>query len=150
MDVRGGPQRRQSIEELMLWNCGAGEDSWESLGLQGDPVHPKRNQSWIFIGRTDAKAETPILWPPGAKNWLIGQDPDVEKDWRWEEKGMRGWDGWMASLTWRTWIWESSGSWWSTQSMVCCSPWGHRLGHNWATELNWTNIFYLSHFQVIT
>ena len=51
------------------------------------PVHPKGNQSWIFIGRTDAKAETPILWPPDGKNWLIGKDPDAGKDWRWEEKG---------------------------------------------------------------
>ena len=50
------------------------------------PVNPKGNQSWIFIGRTDA--ETPILWPPDAKNWLTGKDPDAGKDWRWEEKGM--------------------------------------------------------------
>ena len=52
------------------------------------PVHPKGNQSWIFIRRTDAEAETSILWPPDAKNWLVGKDPDAEKDWRWEEKGM--------------------------------------------------------------
>ena len=51
------------------------------------PVHPKGNQSWIVIGRTDAEAETPIVWPPDAKNWLIGKDPDAGKDWRWEEKG---------------------------------------------------------------
>ena len=51
------------------------------------PVHTKGNQSWVFIGRTDAKAETPILWPPDAKNWLIGKDPDAGKDWRLEEKG---------------------------------------------------------------
>ena len=63
----------------MLLNCGVGEDSWECLGLQGD-------QSWIFIGGTDAEAETPILRPPDAKNWLIGKDPG--KDWRQEEKGM--------------------------------------------------------------
>ena len=60
------------------------------------PINPKGNQSWIFIGRTDAKAETPILWPLDAKNWLIGKDSDVGKDWRWEEKGttedeMVGW-----------------------------------------------------------
>ena len=52
------------------------------------PVHPKRNQSWVFIGRTDAEAETLVLWPPDAKNWLIWKDPDAGKDWRWEEKGM--------------------------------------------------------------
>ena len=62
----------------MLLNCGVGEDSWESLGQQGDPpVNPKGNQSWIFIGRTDAKAETPIPCPPDVKNWLIGNDPDA-------------------------------------------------------------------------
>ena len=63
---------------------------------ESKPVHPKGNQSWIFIGRTDAESETPILWPPGAKNWLIGKDPDDGKDWRWEQKGstydeMVGW-----------------------------------------------------------
>ena len=51
------------------------------------PIHPKGDQSWVFIGRTDAEAETPILWPPAVKNWLIWKDPDAGKDWRWEEKG---------------------------------------------------------------
>ena len=72
-------------------------------------VHPKGNHPWIFIGRTDAEAEAPILWPPDAKNWLIGKDPDSGKDWRWEEKGMKGWNGWMASPTQWTWVWENSG-----------------------------------------
>ena len=53
------------------------------------PVHPKGDQSWVFIWRTDAEAETPILWPSDAKNWLTGKDPDAGKDWRWEEKGMK-------------------------------------------------------------
>ena len=57
-------------------------------GKEIKPVHPKENQSWIFIGRTDAEAETPILWPPDVKNWLIGKDPDAGTDWRQEEKGM--------------------------------------------------------------
>ena len=70
----------------MLLNCGVREDSWESLGLQGDPTsQSKGNQSWIFIEKTDVEAETPILWPPDAKNWLIGKDPDAGKDYRWEE-----------------------------------------------------------------
>ena len=70
----------------MLLNYGV-EDSWESLGLQeSKPVHPKGNQSWIFIGRTDAEAETPILWLPDAKNWLIGKDTDAGKDWRQEKE----------------------------------------------------------------
>ena len=64
------------------------------------PVHPKGYQSWIFIGRTDVEAETLILWPPDAKNWLIWKDPDAGKDWRWEEKGttdeeMVGWHHWL-------------------------------------------------------
>ena len=73
----------------MLLNCGVWEDSAESFGLQGDlqPVHPKGNWSWVFIGRTDVKAETPLFWPPDAKSWLICKDPDVGKDWRQEEKG---------------------------------------------------------------
>ena len=77
------------------------------------PVHPKRCQSWIFIGRTDAEAETPRLWSPDVKNWLIGKDPDVRKDWRREEKGNnRGWDGWTASPSQWTWVWVNSRSWW--------------------------------------
>ena len=69
-------------------NCGVGEDSWESLGLQGDPpVHPKGDQSWVFIEMTDAKAETPVLWPAHGKSWLIGKDPDAGRDWGQEEKG---------------------------------------------------------------
>ena len=72
----------------MLSNCGAEEESWESLDRKEiKPVNPKGNQSWIFIGRTDAKTEAPILWPPEMKNWLIGKDPDAGKDWR-QEKGM--------------------------------------------------------------
>ena len=105
-----GPQRRLRAEESMLSYCGVGEDSWESFGLQGiQPVYPKGNQSWVFIGRTDAEAETPIFWPPDAKNWLIWKDPDAEKDWRREEKGttedeMVGWhhqhDGHELSRLW--------------------------------------------------
>ena len=64
------------------------------------PIHPKGNQSWIFIGRTDVEAETPVLWPPDAKNWLIGKDPDAGKDWKWEEKGMTDNEmvGWTNSV----------------------------------------------------
>ena len=85
MDMRFGPWRRLSSEELMLSNCGAGEDSWESIGLQGDPTYPKGDQSWVFIGRTDAK-EAPVLWLPHVKSWLIGKDSDAGRDWGPEEK----------------------------------------------------------------
>ena len=73
-------------------------------------VSCKGNQSWILIGRTDGRASAPILWPPDAKNWLIGKDPDVGKYWRQEEKGMT--EDEMASPTWWTWVWGSYGSWW--------------------------------------
>ena len=99
------------------------------------PVHPKGNQSWVFIGRTDAEVETPILWPPDVKNWLIWKDPDARKDWRQEEKGMTEDEmvGW-GSLTQWTWVWVNSGSWWwtgrpgmlrfmGTQSRTLLSDW---------------------------
>jgi len=79
------------------------------------PVHSKGYQSWVFIGRTDAEAETPILWPYHAKSWLIGKDSDAGKDCGLEEGDDRGWDGWMASPTWCTWVWVNSGSWWWTE-----------------------------------
>ena len=103
------------------------------------PVHPKGNQSWIFIGRTDAEAETPILWPPDVKNWLIW------KDWCWGrlkagEGDNRGWDGWMASPTRWTWVWASSSCcWWTGKPGVLQS----KVSQSWArlsdwTELQWT------------
>ena len=96
MDVRVGLQRKLSAEELTLLNYGVGEDSRDSLGLQGYPT----SQSWIFIGRTDAEAEIPILWPPDAKKWLTGKGPVAGKDWRQMEKGMTedemvGWHHWL-------------------------------------------------------
>ena len=116
-------------------------------------VHPKGNQSWMFIGRTNVEAKTPILWPTDAKRWLIWKDPDAEKDWRQEEKGMiKGWDGWMASPTQWTWVWVSSGSWWWTGRPGMLQSMGlQRVRPDWATELNWTELimvkglpFYLS------
>ena len=78
------------------------------------PINPKGNQSWLFIGRTDAEAEAPVFWPPDAKNWLIGKDPCAGKDWRQEEKWMTGWGGWMASPTHRIWVCANSRKWWKT------------------------------------
>ena len=102
------------------------------------PVHPKGNQSWIFIGRTDAETETPILWPPDAKNSLL------KRPWCWErlkaegEGDDRGWDGWMASLTQWAWVWVNSGSWWWTgRPGVLWFMGSQRVRHNWVTELNW-------------
>ena len=103
-----------------------------------EPVHPKGNQSWVFIGRIDVEAETPILWPPHVKNWLIGKDPDSGKDWRWEEKkATEDWDDWMASRTRWTWVWaRSEGYWWTGKTGVLQSVRSQRVGHDWATELN--------------
>ena len=86
------------------------ESSLDSKKIK--PVNPKGNQSWIFIGRTDAEA--PVFWPPDAKNWLVRKDPKAGKDWSQEEKCNRGWDGWMASPTRWIWVWVNSRSWWWT------------------------------------
>ena len=103
------------------------------------PVHPKGNQSsCIFIGRTDAEAETPILCPPDVKNWLIWKDPDAGQGWRWKEKGMKRMRWLDASLTLWTWIWVNSGSWWRTGKIgVLQSLGSQRVGHDSGTELNW-------------
>ena len=101
-------------------------------------VHHKGNQSWIFTGGTDAETETPILWLPDVKNWLIWKDPDAGTDWRGEGDN-RGWNGWMASLTWWAWVWVSSRSWsWTEKPGVLQSMGWQRVGHDWVTELNWT------------
>ena len=100
------------------------------------PVHSKGDQPWDFFGRTDAKAETPVLWPPHAKSWLTGKDSDAGRDWGQEEKGMTGWDGWMASLTQWTWVWVNSGSWWWTgRPGVLRFMGSQRVGHDWATDV---------------
>ena len=137
----------------MLSNCGVGGDSWERpLDYKEiKPVSPKGNQSWIVIGRTDAEAETPILWLPDVKNWLAGKRP-----WCWErlkaggEGDDKGWDGWMALPIQETWLWVSSGSWWWTGKpgmlQFIGSDMTERLNWNWngvgksdMTEwLNWT------------
>ena len=80
--------KKLSAKEMMLLNGGVGETLESPLDYKIKPVNPKGNQSWIFVGRTDAEAEAPILWPPDAKNWLIGKDPGAGKDWGQEEKGM--------------------------------------------------------------
>ena len=87
------------------------------------PVHPKGNQSWVFIGRTDVEAETPILWPPDAKSWLILKDPDAGKDWRQEEKGtieeeMVVWHHWLNGHEFE----QVPGDGERQGSLVCCSP----------------------------
>ena len=153
MDVRVGLWRKLSIEELMLLNCGVGEDSWESLGLQGDPTnHSEGDQPWNFFGRNDAKAETPVLWPPHVKSWLIGKDSDAGRDWGQEEKGttedeMAGWRHWLngREFAWTPGVGDGQGG------LVCCDSWGHKKSDtterlNW-TELNWM-LFKSSYFFI--
>ena len=100
------------------------------------PVNPKGNQPWLFIGRTDGKAEAPVLWHPDVKRQLIGKDPDAGKDWGQEEKGaaeneMVGWHHWLNGHVFEQTLGDSKGH----GSLVCCSPWGHkRVGHNLVTE----------------
>ena len=110
----------------MLLNCGVGEKTLESpLDCQEiQPIHPKGNQSWIFIGRIVAEAATPILWPADAKNWLIWKDPDALKDWRQEEKGMTEdemvwWHHWLSGREFE----QAPGDTEGQGSLVCCSPW---------------------------
>ena len=125
----------------MLLNCSVGEESWESLGLQGvQPVHPEWSRSWIFIGRTDAEAETPILWPPDAKNLLIGKDPDAGKDWRWEEKRtkedeMVGWHHQLDGYEYE----KAPGVGDGQVSLACCSPLGHKE-LDMTEGLTWTQL----------
>ena len=109
------------------------------------PVHPKGDQSWVFIGSIDFEAETPILWPPDGKSWLIWKDPDAGKDWRQEEKGMTedemvGWHHWFSEhgFGWTPGVGDRQGG------LMCCDSWGCKESNtteqmNW-TELNWTEL----------
>ena len=103
----------------MIWVRGQNKNKNFDLFHQSKwvskPVNPKGNQPWMFIGKTDAEAEVPILWPPDIKSWFIGKDPDAGKKLKAGEEGdVRGWDGWMVSLTQWTWVWANSERWWRT------------------------------------
>ena len=139
MDVRVGLWRRLRAKKLMLLNGGVGEDSWESLGLQGDPTtHSEGDHPWDFFGRNDAKAEAPVLCPPHAKSWLTGKDSDGGRDWGQEEKGMTEDEiaGWHHGLDGRESEW-TPGDGDGQGGLACCSSWG--LKESDTTEwLNWT------------
>ena len=117
----------------MLLNCGVGEDSWESLGLQGDQT----SQSWLLIGRTDAETEAPILWSPDANSWLLWKDPDAGKDWRQGEKGTTEEEmvTWHHRLNGREFE-QAPGVGDGQGSLACCSPWG-RKESDMTEWLNW-------------
>ena len=158
MDVRVGLWGKLSAEELMLLNCGVGEDSWESLGLQGDPTSPSQRRSALGVH-----------W----KEWCWGWNSSTlatsceelthwKKLWSWEGLGAggegddRGWDGWMASWTKWTWVWVNSGSWWWTgRPGVLWFMGSQRVGHDWGTELNvltrplWPNPYFPSRLNFL-
>ena len=121
--------------ELVLEKTLESPLDWKEI----QPVHPKRDQSWVFIGRTDVEAETPILWPSDVKNWLIWKDPDPGKDWRREEKGttedeMVGWHHWLNGhgFGWTLGVGDGQGG------LVCCNSWG-RKELDTTEQLNWTD-----------
>ena len=129
------------------------EKTLESLlnSKEIQPVHPKGNQFWTFFGRADSEAETPTLWPPDEKltHW--------KRPWYWawlkvEEDGDdRGWDGWMTSLTQCTWVWVISGSWqWTGRPGVLQSMGSPRVRHDWATEMNWTELAHQGQFSAVS
>ena len=118
----------------MFFNCGVGQDS------EIQPVYPKADHSWVFIGRTDVEAETPILWPPDAKSWLIWKDPDAGKDSAQKEKGttedeMAGWHHWLdgCESEWTLGVGDGQGG------LVCCDSWGHKELDT-TERLNWTEL----------
>ena len=124
------------------------EKTLESLSDRKEikPVNPKGNQSWIFIGKTHAEAEAPILWPPDAKSWFIRKDPDAGKDWRQEEKGtiedeMVGWHHQLHGHEFEQAPWDGEGQ----GRLACCNPWGCKESDmteclNWLNWLTWCKI----------
>ena len=139
MDVRVGLWRKLSTEELMLLNCDVGEDSSPLDCKEIQPVHSK-DQSWVFFGRNDAEAETPVLCPPHVKSWLTGKDSDAGRDWEKEEKGMTvdemaGWHHWLEGREseWTPGVGDGQGD------LACCDSWG-RKESDMTEWLNWTEL----------
>ena len=146
--------RKLSAEELMLLNCGVGEDSWESLGLQGDPTSPFWRRSALsldFFGRNDARAETLVLWPPHVKSWLTEKDSNAGRDWVQEEKGTT--EDEMARC--HQWLYGRESEWTlgigdGQGGQACCDSCGRKESDttewlNW-TELNWVKFTHFSPF----
>ena len=136
--MRVGP-KGWVLKNCCFWTVVLEKTLWSPLDCKEiQPVH-RKDQSWVFFGRTDVEVETPILWLPDVKSWLTGKDADAVKDWGQEEKGttedeMVGWhhrlDG--HGFGWTLGVCDGQGG------LACCISWGHRVGHDWVTELKWT------------
>ena len=128
----------QRIDTFELWCWRRLENPLDCKEIK--PINPEGNQSWIFIGRTDTEAETPILWPPDVKNWLIGKAPDAGKVWRKEEKGMTEAEmvGWHPRLDGHEFE-QAPGVDDGQESLECCSSWGHKESGT-TEQLNWTKL----------
>ena len=131
----------------MLLNCGFGEDFESPLDCkENQPVNPKRDQSWVFFGKTDAEAETPIFWLPYGKSWLIGKDPESGRDWGQEEKGttedkMAEWHLWLDEheFEWTLEVGDGQGG------LACCNSWGGKKSDT-TEALNWTALNWIFYF----
>ena len=121
--IKKAEHRRIDNFELWCWRRLLWSLAWQEI----EPVNPKGNQPWVFIGKTDAETEAPIFWPPDAKSWLIGKDPDARKDWGQEEKGIikDGVAGWHHQLNGHE-LEQTPGNSKGQGSLVCYSPWGHK------------------------
>ena len=137
------------LKNWCFWTVVLEKPLWSPLDCKEiQPVHPKGDQPWVFIGRTDAEGETPILWPPDAKNWLIGKDPDAGKDGGQEEKGttedeMVGWHHQLDGHAFE----QPSGVVMDREVWCAAVHGSQRVGHDWATELNWENQTFLPYTQ---
>ena len=140
MDVRVGLWRKLSTKYWCFWTVVLEKTLESPLDFKEiQPVLSEGDQPWVFIGRTDAEAETPILWPPD-----VNKDPDAGKDWRWEEKGMTedkmiAWHHWLNEHEFEQAPGDSGGQ----EGLVCCSPWGHKE-LDMTEQLNWMELIYPS------
>ena len=133
-------------KEQMRLNCGVGEDSWKSLDCKEiQPAHSEGDQPWDFLGRNDAKAEAPVLWPPHVKSWLIAKDSDAGRDWGQEEKGtiQDEMAAWHHGLDGRQYEW-TPGDGDGQGGLACCYSWGCKESDT-TEQLNWTELISFSH-----
>ena len=139
MDVRVGYRESWASKNWCFWTVVLEKTLESPLDCKEiQPVHSKGDQSWVFIGWTDVKAETLILWPPPAKSWLIGKDPDAGRDWGQEKTGMTEDEmaGWHPDSMDMNWV-NSGSLWWTVRPGMLQSMGSQRVRHYWATELNW-------------